>query len=128
MFSMGYTSKNLLMPEVIRDRLLEIVPSHSSFVGYHTRKPPKSKTFRKSMIGDIISFFVSAYSFSPSSCWRDRSSVTSLCNAHHERKLPSANADEDWRSVTSVFSSDFISTSFLLGAEFWTRRVKCSIG
>jgi hypothetical protein len=51
-------------------------------------------------------------------CRRDRSSVISLCDACRERKLPSADADEDRCSTTSVLSSDFLSSLILPDAEF----------
>jgi hypothetical protein len=104
---MGYPSKNSSMPEVIGDRLSEIVPSRSSFVGYHTRKPPMPKMFRKSAIGDIISFFVSAYSFSRSSMPKGSVIDDILGDACREINLASADADEDRDSTTLVLSSIF---------------------
>jgi hypothetical protein len=41
-----------------------------------------------------------------------------LSEAHRERKLPSADADEDRRSATLVLLSDFLSCLILYDAQF----------
>jgi hypothetical protein len=58
-------------------------------------------------------------------CRRDQSSTISLCDAYRERKLPSTNANEDRRSVTSVLSSDSLSSLILPDAEFLSASGKC---
>jgi hypothetical protein len=68
------------------DRPSEINLTRSFLVDYHPRNPPIPKTFRKSAIDDIISFFVQRLLFSPfTDTERDRSSVISLSDACHGR-------------------------------------------
>jgi hypothetical protein len=98
------------MMEVIEDRLSEIVPSHSSFVGYNTQKSPMPKTFRKLAIGDIISLFMSACSFSRSSMPKGSVIGDTLSNACCKINIASSDVDEYQESVALVLSSVFFHT------------------
>jgi len=64
-----------------------------------------SKTFWKAVIGDIVSFFVSAYSFSCSSMPKGSVIGDIIGDACHEINLASSDANEDWDSTTLILSS-----------------------
>jgi hypothetical protein len=65
------------------------------------------KMFRKSAIGYIISFFMSAYYFSHLSMPKGSVIGDIIGDACRKRNLMSANADEDRDSTASVLSSIF---------------------
>jgi hypothetical protein len=69
----------------------------------------------------FFSSFVSAYSFSLLPMPKGSVIDDILGEACRERKLPSADADEDRRSATLVLSSDFLSCLILSDAEFLKR-------
>jgi hypothetical protein len=58
-------------------------------------------------------------------CFGDKLLVISSCNDCRERNLPFSDADEDRRSTTVVFSSDFLSSLILPDAEYLSMSGKC---
>jgi hypothetical protein len=76
---------------------------HSFFVGYHLHKIPMPKTFRRSVIGDIIPLLVRhLFSlFLPNTDEDGSSMIFFLWNLSCNR-LPSANAYEYGGSITLV--------------------------
>jgi len=69
------------------------------------------------VIDNIISFFVSAYSFSILLMPKGSVIGDILGDAFCDIKLPSSNADEDRHSANSVLSSDFLSRLILSDSE-----------
>jgi hypothetical protein len=101
------------MLKSIGGRISAIKSSHGFLVGYHPQNPLMPKTFRKLVIGNIILFFTSAYSFSCSPMPKGSIIVDIFGDACHERKLASANADEDQNS-TLWFSRVFFLSRLIL--------------
>jgi hypothetical protein len=111
---------------VIGDRRSGIVQVRSFFVGYHLRKILMPKTFRRSVIGDIIPLLVRRLfsSFLPSTDEDGSSMIFFLWNLSRNR-LPSVDAYE-YRGSTTLVSRAFsvtynpsrCQTSQAFGEEF----------